>query len=515
MSPSDLNYEEELERENAKDWLCLDTVYSHIRESLKMLEGMALAGNAPSRLPIRVFPGDGVVCIADPEILIRLAEHVGYGFRIICRPNSHEVFSDGKPCPVCSSLFAGQVMYLRYRWLMPCQFYAATSEDGWRWYQHGEFSGLRWLEIDDKLLPKLIGCDFLSGGLQLERTSDWGWTLKPEPRIRGWSERDQRRLRRDLPLPGIRLPTPEAVDEAVKVAEANWHHRPEPGRTAKVLRWLPKGAVVVPCHFASKKPRVFWKALWTDQEFAEYGAQRADKGNLVVKMGPADIRTFDWDSDAMFREFLRGNAWAQEAQQSFGARGGNVWCRMKLPSSQEHCWVLERVGSEGKVEKVGEFRAGNCLTTLSGAHPSGVLYRVRNAGCLPLVRAEDVRWPKGVRLHEQPVRRAGEYDDTPGEIRIDLSKIEGLHDHPRHPGSLEGRCPVCARHGNDQKCEHLEIWPSGAFKCIADCDGTDIFALVGRRRAWRGKSENETARGKGHRRFISKPLKYDITPSHN
>jgi hypothetical protein len=515
MSLSDFNYEEEFERENAKDWMSLDTVHGDIRESLSMLEGMALAGIAPSRLPVRLSPGDAVACIADPEIFIRVAEHVGYGFRIICRPSSHEVFSDGKPCSVCSSRFASHVMYLRYRWLMPCQFYAATGEDGWRWYKNAEFSGLRWLEFDDKLLSKLACCDFLGAGLQLERTADWGWILKPEPRIRGWSERDQRRLRRDLPLPGIRLSTKEAVAEAVKVAEANWHHSPEPGRTAKVLRWVPQGAVVVPCHFASKKPRVFWKALWTAQEFAAYGAERADKGNLAVRMGPADIRTFDWDTDAMLQEFLRGNAWAQKAQQSLGARGGNVWCQMKLPSSQEQCWVLERVGSDGKVEKVGEFRAGNCLTTISGAHPSGVLYRVRNPGSLPLVHAEDVRWPDGVRLHEKPVRRAGEYDDTPGEINLDLSKIEGLHDHPSDPGSLEGRCPVCAREGKDTSCDNLKIWPSGAFHCIRDCDTSEIFALVGRRRGWRGNFKNETARGLGHRRFISKPLKYDITPSHN
>ncbi|HEV7927024.1 MAG TPA: hypothetical protein VGR14_16830 [Verrucomicrobiae bacterium] len=515
MSCSDFNYEEEFERENAKDWMSFDTVHDHIRESLDMLEEMASAGNAPSRRPVRLSPGDGVVCIPDPEIFIRVAEHVGYGFRIICRPNSHELLSDGQQCPVCGSLFAGQVMYLQFRWLIPCQFYAATGDDGWRWYKNAEFSGLRWLECDDKLLTKLIGCDFLSGGLQLERTADWGWTLKPEPRIQGWSEPDQRRLRRDLPPPGIRLPTKEILAEAVMVAEGNWHHRPEPGRTAKVLRWLPKGAVLVPCHFASKKPRVYWKALWTDQEFAEYGAERADKGNLAVRMGPADIRTFDWDTDAMLQQFLRVNAWAQTAQQSFGARGGNVWCRMKLPFSQEKCWLLERVAAEGKIEKAGEFRAGNCLTTISGAHPSGVLYRVKNAGCIPLVRSEDVRWPDRVRLHEQSVRRADEYDDTPGEINLDLSKIEGLHDYPSDAGSLEGRCPVCASEGKDTACDNLKIWPSGAFHCIRECDNSEIFALVGRRRGWRGHSKNETARGVGHRRFISRPLKYDNKPSHN
>jgi hypothetical protein len=496
MSLLEYNPEEELAQENAKDWLSPDTVYDHLRESMRMARGMAVLDISPSRLPVRLFPGDGVVAVVDLEIPLRLAEHVGYGFKIVCRPNSQDVFSDGQPCPVCSSFFASQAMYLRFGVLVPCQIYAATHDDGWRWLKNAEFSGMKWLELDKELVHKLAHCDCLDAGLRLERTADWDWVLKPESRIQRWSESDLRRLRRDLPLPGIRLPTPEAVAEAVKVAEANWHHRPEPGRTARVLGWLPQGAVLVPCHFASRKARVYYKALWTPAEFAHYGAERADKGNLAVKMGPADIRTFDWDSDGLFDEFLSVNRWARKAQQTFGARGGNVWCRMKLPPTQERCWVLERFDNNGKVEGVGEFRAGNCLTTISGAHRSGVLYRVKNPGCLPLVRAEDVVWPEGVHLHQQPVRRATEYDDTPGEIRLDLSKIEQLHDHPRHPGSLEGRCPVCARHKKDRKCEHLEIWPSGAFKCIANCDSSEIFALVGRRRGWRRQSENGTARGR-------------------
>lgn len=515
MSLSELNCEEELALRNAQDWLCPETVYNYLRDSMQMARDMAMLGIAPSRRPVRLFPEDGIACIVDPEIFLRVAEHVGYGFRIICRLNSHEVFSDGQPCPICSSYFAGQAMYLKFRWVMPCRIHAATSDKGWRWFKNAEFAGMQWLEVDDTLLRKLSRCSFLDEGLRLERTSDWGWIAKPESRIQTFSPSDLRRLRRDLRPPGIPLPKEDTVAEAVKVAEANWHHSPEPGRTAKVLGWLPQGVVLVPCHFVSKKPRVYWKALWTAQDFAAYGTEKADKGNLAAKMGIADIRTTDWDTDEMFQEFLHINAWARGAQQSIGARGGNVWFRMELPPSQEHCWALERDGNNGKPEKVGEFRVGNCLTTISGAHPSGVLYRVKNPGCLPLVRAEEVVWPEGVRRHQQPVRRVTEYDDTPGEIRINLSKIEGLHEHPRHPGSLEGRCPVCASHGKDQKAEHLEIWPSGAFKCIADCDSTEIFALVGRRRGRHNNAENGTARGRRHRRFISKPVNYDIPKSHN
>ena len=314
MPLPDYNYEEELAQENAKDWLSPKTVYNHLRESMRMARDMAMLGIAPSRLPIRLYPGDGIVCIADPAILIRMAEHVGYGFRIVCSPNSDAVFSDGQPCPVCSSLFACLAMRLQFRWLIPCKIYAATDDDGgWRWYKNAEFSGLRWLEMDDKLLRTFVRCDFVDEGLRLERAADWDWIVKRESRIPRWSKDEQRRLRRDLPFPGIRLPTEKMVAKAVEVAEANWHNHPEPGRAAKVLGWLPQGAVLVPCHFASKKARVFYKALWTPSEFAAYGNEKADKGNLAVRMGPADIRTTDWDNDEMFEEFLNVNPWARDA----------------------------------------------------------------------------------------------------------------------------------------------------------------------------------------------------------
>ena len=202
---------------------------------------------------------------------------------------------------------------------------------------------MKWLELDEKLVHKLAHCDCLDAGLQLERTADWDWTLKPESRIQRWSESDLRRLRRDLPLPGIRLPTEQMLAKAVEVAEANWHHSPEPGRTAKVLGWLPPGAVLVPCHFASKKPRVYYKVLWTAREFAAYGAEQADRGNLAVKMGPADIayaakdiltsRRFYEDMLGL-RESTNGNSLAIELRQpsAFSLASGfpNPFVRMQI-----------------------------------------------------------------------------------------------------------------------------------------------------------------------------------------
>jgi hypothetical protein len=82
MSTLDYNPEEELAQENAKDWLSPDTVYNRLRPSMSMARDMAESGIAPSRLPVRLYPGDGIVCVVAHEILLRVAEHVGYGFRI-------------------------------------------------------------------------------------------------------------------------------------------------------------------------------------------------------------------------------------------------------------------------------------------------------------------------------------------------------------------------------------------------------------------------------------------------
>lgn len=505
------DFEEFLARNREKDWTSLSVVSEHIRERLSIARDAMEIGKSPASQPIRCYPGEGVIGLLDGDIALRIVTHVGFGFRVLCPAASHPIVGTSKHCDICDDYLAKEAMRTEYRCLVPLQVHARNFGDGWRWFKDASSGSPAWLELDETLVTRLSGRG-LTRGIRLERDSAWNWKVALDPHVPPWAVERKIGLRKALLAPCIPEYDKKVVSEAVKVATANFFRSPRPGRTAEVLKWLPTGAVLVPCHFASKKPRVLWSAGWTAQSFVDFGPVRADKGNLAVLMGSADTRSFDWDTDELFWEFVGINPWAQRAQQSFGARGGNVWCVMRLPSHLANCMGLVRQEPGGKQKKVGEWRAGNCLTTISGAHPSGKLYRVENPGCLPVVCVQDVRWPKNVRLDRQEKRQAAEYSCEPGEIHLDLTKVENPHDHPRHAGSLQGRCPVCAKSGNDRKAEHLEIWPSGAFKCIRGCSGSDIFQLIGRRHF--GGQKNKTARGGGQRRFITKPVIYDIPTSH-
>jgi hypothetical protein len=505
------DFEEFLARNNKKDWTSLIVVSEHIRERLNLARDAREIGKSPASQPIRCYPREGVIGLLDGDIALRIVTHVGFGYRVLCPAASHPIVSASQHCALCEDYLASEAMRREYRWLIPLQVHARNFGDGWRWFKDASSGSPSWLELDETLVTALSG-NGLTRGVQLERDSAWKWRVDLEDHVPPWTVDRRVRFRRGLLAPRIPDYEENVVAEAVKVAGANCYRSPRPGRTAEVLKWLPAGAVLVPCHFASKKPRVLWSTGWTVESFAEFGEVRADKGNLAVLMGLADIRSFDWDTDDLYWEFVEINRWAKKAQQSFGARGGNVWCIMDLPSDFANCMGLVRDEPGGPPKKVGEWRAGNCLTTISGAHPSGNLYRVENPGCLPFIRVQDVRWPKGVRLDRQEKRQTEEYKAEPGEISLDLTRIENLIEHPRHPSSLQGRCPVCARSGNDRKGEHLEIWPSGAFKCIRGCSGSEIFQLIGRRHY--GNQKHKTARGGGQRRFITKPVTYDIPKSH-
>lgn len=505
------NFEEFQVRNRKKNWTSLTVISEHIRERLSLARDAREIGRSPSNQPVRCHPGEGVIGLLDADIAIRVVTHVGFGFRVLCPALSHPIVSASQRCAICDNYLANEAMRTEYRWLAPIQIHARNFGDGWRWFKDASTGSPAWLEFDETLLHALSGRALIHG-VGLERDSDWKWQVCLEDQVPPWTVDRKVRFRRALLAPCIPDYEENVVAEAVKVAAANCYRSPRPGRTAEVMNWLPAGAVLVPCHFASKKPRVLWSTGWTAQSFADFGAVRADKGNLAVLMGSAQTRSFDWDTDDLFWEFVKINRWAKAAQHSFGARGGNVWCIMELPSHLGNCLGLIRQEPGGKPKKVGEWRAGNCVTTISGAHPSGKLYRVENAGCLPIIRFDEVRWPKGVRLDRHEKRQAAEYNAEPGQISLDLTKIKSLRDHPRHASSLQGRCPVCAKSEKDRKADHLEIWPSGAFKCIRGCSGSEIFQLIGRRDF--GGQKNKTARGGSQRRWITKPVIYDIPTSH-
>lgn len=64
---------------------------------------------------------------------------------------------------------------------------------------------------------------------------------------------------------------------------------------------------------------------------------------------------------------------------------------------------------------------------------------------------------------------------------LDLNRLEKVRHHPA--GKITARCPACAEEDRDRTGNHLAIFPTGKFSCIAIPEDSDhrrrIFTLVG------------------------------------
>lgn len=61
---------------------------------------------------------------------------------------------------------------------------------------------------------------------------------------------------------------------------------------------------------------------------------------------------------------------------------------------------------------------------------------------------------------------------------LDLSRLERLRAF--HDSKITARCPACAEEGSDRSGNHLVIYPSGKFACVADPGhGRRVWELVG------------------------------------
>jgi hypothetical protein len=125
---------------------------------------------------------------------------------------------------------------------------------------------------------------------------------------------------------------------------------------------------------------------------AEYLTGLNHGNNIGVLLGkPSEgLCTIDVDDDDELEAFLGLNPEFHDSLISRGARGGNVWLRIKghYPQAAR----LSLVGS-----RWGEWRADRNQTVFFGRHQSGCDYT--NNGKRPLTIAfESIRWPKGLSL---------------------------------------------------------------------------------------------------------------------
>jgi hypothetical protein len=142
-----------------------------------------------------------------------------------------------------------------------------------------------------------------------------------------------------------------------------------------------------------KGPRVpGWQKLTMADMTPAYLAGLNHGQNMGVSLGAVSrgLCTIDADNDDYLEEFLELNPDFVESLVSRGARGGNVWLRIKGQYPPAGKLTLN-----GK--PWGEWRADGNQTVIFGEHPSGCEYR--NNRRKPLeIEFEGIKWPGGLTL---------------------------------------------------------------------------------------------------------------------
>jgi len=397
---------------------------------------------------------------------VRLARHYWHGVWLDCPEQSHSSlvpeYAQGK-CPLCVHLPVFEKVWVPVIW-----------EDGTEWPQY------RLLEVDGRVWPNLkahlLAHPNLDNSTIIIRGSH-GVEFKPA----GRSPLNERQLNAAR-LGDCRLPAAFLHRQLQTLADCianNLEAKVEDGRLEEIEEAMP-GALFIPFLLGTKMAALPWKMLRHSQMGNEYYRWKLQQMNIALACGPVSDNycTADIDDDEGLDRFVCANPWARGTQfSSSGNRGGNFHFQLqgKYPAKVVRLLYKQRAGSK-IVKPYGEFRCGDCTTTLSGYHPAGLKYTLQNLGKIPVITADELKVPEGVVPQQTIIRVNAGVPKRKGR-GIDLNKIEGLR---RINCGWTGRCPVCAESGRDTKMEHLIVYRSGAYACISQCDTREIYHLVKR-----------------------------------
>lgn len=157
--------------------------------------------------------------------------------------------------------------------------------------------------------------------------------------------------------------------------------------------------------------------------------------SLGVLLGPASnhLCSVDLDSDEWLDRFLAVNPGLRGSLISRGARGGNVWVRIR----GEYPKLAKLFCHEAAV---GEWRATGGYTVIAGIHPTGCEYR-REGGPPVELQFKDIHWPDGVGLkrlarknplQNSPNSSAALPDCTAAPLHVCTSApLHNKNDHPQ------------------------------------------------------------------------------------
>jgi len=184
------------------------------------------------------------------------------------------------------------------------------------------------------------------------------------------------------------LNTPPNRDSAIPALDR------EEDPFCRIRHLLGHDVVLLPIAAGEKAPRFDgWNEVTVDRmEDPEYLAQFT--GNIGVLLGEKSghLCTVDVDSDDNFTAFLELNPQLRGTLQTKGARGGNIWIRVKgeyQPLTKIKC-------SDGS--DWGEFRSTGGQTIIYGVHPTGVAYRMLVEAPPIEITFDSIVWPENLVL---------------------------------------------------------------------------------------------------------------------
>jgi bifunctional DNA primase/polymerase-like protein len=183
-------------------------------------------------------------------------------------------------------------------------------------------------------------------------------------------------------------------------------------RPEHILRWiywtLGENTVLLvipfsddPKHAKKPKSRYWQKTTLRKSRTPHYQRELVDaiaRGDLIGALlgrPSGGLATIDLDRDDLIPPFLRFNPWTRETLQTRGARGCQIWVRIRGEYPAVIC--------HGKKEKQVEWRA-NGQSIVYGIHPNGKPYERINDRLVVTINFSEIKWPPEWGMSFEPVR---------------------------------------------------------------------------------------------------------------
>lgn len=410
-------------------------------------------------------------------------------YRLLCPLQSGRDVADHAPCPICElrDRLAGVVGDWREyvcRLLEPSFAYRlevlplAHKSPGQPWLSLD--SPIRFLFLREHeagvAFRKCADTDF-AGKTWIVKKDEYDLELTPTERVSNCHPMWGRTL-------SLLIPQEDDLTDFASMAMASEGKRPEDlshERAEQVRDWLGPDAVLVPLVWGLKHPtvsRYYARARQWMQQWEEY-SKVIESSTIAFVCGPdsGNLCSLDLDLLSELSAVVRFNPWMRNVMTIYGKRGCAILFRLRGAYNAKP-YNLSITHEDGKRDHVGELRLGSCLQTVDGLHPSGIFYRVENAGIIPTVNIGEftppLHWddlkPKEEKPHYRPRDQSA--------CLLDFSKLKFMQNKG---GWYDCQCPACAEMGKDTNHDNLRIWKrTWGFKCIAGCDREEILECVGK-----------------------------------